>query len=128
MSATEFVAWYNSHPDYVHLKPNLDVEGVVVVGVGNVAMDESVMALAVGPNRFPGRSDYERVGAELALARDRLERAGYLADPVEYHREPPALRLPATSDRRSRRSAAPPRGSRCAGGRPRGPSFAPSVG
>ncbi|MCB1271280.1 MAG: alpha/beta hydrolase [Microthrixaceae bacterium] len=66
--------------------------------VGNVAMDESVMALAVGPNRFPGRSDYERVGAELALARDRLERAGYLADPVEYHREPPALRLPATSD------------------------------
>ncbi|MCB9895447.1 MAG: FAD-dependent oxidoreductase [Planctomycetes bacterium] len=39
MSATEFVAWYNSHPDYVHLKPNLDVEGVVVVGVGNVAMD-----------------------------------------------------------------------------------------
>lgn len=39
MSATEFVAWYNSHPDYTHLKPNLDVEGVVVVGVGNVAMD-----------------------------------------------------------------------------------------
>ena len=39
MSATEFVAWYNSHPDYVNLKPNLDVEGVVVVGVGNVAMD-----------------------------------------------------------------------------------------
>ena len=39
MSATEFVAWYNSHPDYKDLKPNLDVEGVVVVGVGNVAMD-----------------------------------------------------------------------------------------
>ena len=39
MSATEFVAWYNSHPDYAHLKPNLDIEGVVVVGVGNVAMD-----------------------------------------------------------------------------------------
>ncbi|MBZ0136996.1 MAG: FAD-dependent oxidoreductase [Planctomycetes bacterium] len=39
MSATEFVAWYNSHPDYVDLNPNLDVEGVVVVGVGNVAMD-----------------------------------------------------------------------------------------
>jgi len=39
MSATEFVAWYNSHPDYVNLKPNLDIEGVVVVGVGNVAMD-----------------------------------------------------------------------------------------
>jgi len=39
MSATEFVAWYNGHPDYVGLNPNLDIEGVVVVGVGNVAMD-----------------------------------------------------------------------------------------
>ncbi|MCC7509955.1 MAG: FAD-dependent oxidoreductase [Planctomycetes bacterium] len=39
MSATEFVAWYNGHPDYRDLKPNLDVEGVAVVGVGNVAMD-----------------------------------------------------------------------------------------
>lgn len=39
MSATEFVAWYNGHPDYVNLNPNLNIEGVVVVGVGNVAMD-----------------------------------------------------------------------------------------
>lgn len=39
MSATEFVAWYNGHPDYRDLNPNLDIEGVVVVGVGNVAMD-----------------------------------------------------------------------------------------
>ncbi|MCL4731749.1 MAG: NADP oxidoreductase, partial [Planctomycetes bacterium] len=39
MSATEFVAWYNGHPDYVNLNPNLDIEGAVVVGVGNVAMD-----------------------------------------------------------------------------------------
>jgi ferredoxin--NADP+ reductase len=39
MSATEFVAWYNGHPDYVHLDPDLSCESVVVVGVGNVAMD-----------------------------------------------------------------------------------------
>jgi len=39
MSATEFVAWYNGHPDYRDLNPNLEVEGVAVVGVGNVAMD-----------------------------------------------------------------------------------------
>lgn len=38
-SATEFVAWYNGHPDYADFKPNLDVESAVVVGVGNVAMD-----------------------------------------------------------------------------------------
>ncbi len=39
MSATEFVAWYNGHPDYAHLDPDLSCESVVVVGVGNVAMD-----------------------------------------------------------------------------------------
>jgi ferredoxin--NADP+ reductase len=39
LSATEFVAWYNSHPDYVSLDVDLSVESAVVVGVGNVAMD-----------------------------------------------------------------------------------------
>lgn len=39
LSATEFVAWYNAHPDYVDLPIDLDTENVVVVGVGNVAMD-----------------------------------------------------------------------------------------
>lgn len=39
LSATEFVAWYNAHPDFVGLDVNLDVESAVVIGVGNVAMD-----------------------------------------------------------------------------------------
>ena len=39
MSATEFVAWYNGHPDYVDHAPDLEVEAALVVGVGNVAMD-----------------------------------------------------------------------------------------
>lgn len=39
MSATEFVAWYNGHPDYVDLNPDLSCEAALVVGVGNVAMD-----------------------------------------------------------------------------------------
>ncbi len=37
--ATEFVAWYNGHPDYRHLEFDLSVERVAVVGVGNVAVD-----------------------------------------------------------------------------------------
>lgn len=37
--ATEFVAWYNGHPDYRHLQFDLSQEAVAVVGVGNVAMD-----------------------------------------------------------------------------------------
>jgi len=37
--ATEFVAWYNGHPDYRHLKFDLSCERAMVVGVGNVAID-----------------------------------------------------------------------------------------
>jgi ferredoxin--NADP+ reductase len=37
--ATEFVAWYNGHPDYRHYEFDLSVERVAVVGVGNVAVD-----------------------------------------------------------------------------------------
>ena len=38
-AATEFVAWYNGHPDYRHLTFDLTQERVAVIGVGNVAMD-----------------------------------------------------------------------------------------
>lgn len=38
-TATAFVAWYNGHPDYVDAHFNLDHQRVVVVGIGNVAMD-----------------------------------------------------------------------------------------
>ncbi len=38
-AATEFVAWYNGHPDYRDRHFNLNTERAVVVGVGNVAMD-----------------------------------------------------------------------------------------
>ncbi len=37
--ATEFVAWYNGHPDFRDLQFNLDCERAVVIGVGNVAVD-----------------------------------------------------------------------------------------
>ena len=37
--ATEFVAWYNGHPDYRHYQFDLSVERAAVVGVGNVAID-----------------------------------------------------------------------------------------
>lgn len=37
--ATEFVAWYNGHPDYTGHRFDLEQEVVAVVGVGNVAVD-----------------------------------------------------------------------------------------
>lgn len=39
-SATQFVGWYNGHPDYRHLDFALDhIECVAVIGNGNVAVD-----------------------------------------------------------------------------------------
>ena len=38
-SATEFVAWYNGHPDFVDREFDLSQENVAIVGIGNVAMD-----------------------------------------------------------------------------------------
>jgi ferredoxin--NADP+ reductase len=37
--ATDFVAWYNGHPDYVDREFDLSVERIAVVGIGNVAVD-----------------------------------------------------------------------------------------
>ncbi|MEX0943264.1 MAG: NADP oxidoreductase [Pseudomonadales bacterium] len=38
-SATDFVAWYNGHPDCADLEFDLNCENVAVVGIGNVAVD-----------------------------------------------------------------------------------------
>jgi ferredoxin/flavodoxin---NADP+ reductase len=42
-AATEFVAWYNGHPDYQHLRFDLQTERAVVIGNGNVAIDVARM-------------------------------------------------------------------------------------
>jgi ferredoxin--NADP+ reductase len=42
-AATEFVAWYNGHPDYRDLEFDLSCKTAVVIGNGNVAMDVTRM-------------------------------------------------------------------------------------
>ncbi len=42
-SATEFVNWYNAHPDFTDREFNLDCDRVVVIGNGNVATDVARM-------------------------------------------------------------------------------------
>ena len=42
-AATEFVAWYNGHPDYRDLEFDLSGERAVVIGNGNVAADVARM-------------------------------------------------------------------------------------
>jgi ferredoxin/flavodoxin---NADP+ reductase len=50
-SATEFVAWYNAHPDYHEVPFDLNVERAVVIGNGNVALDVARM-LALTPEEL----------------------------------------------------------------------------
>ena len=50
-SATEFVAWYNGHPDYQELEFDLNVDRAVVIGNGNVALDVARM-LALTPEEL----------------------------------------------------------------------------
>ncbi len=59
LSATEFVAWYNGHPDYVSLEVPLDARSAVVVGVGNVAVDVArVLAKSVDELATTDMADY----------------------------------------------------------------------
>ena len=38
-TATEFVAWYNGHPEFSDLDFDLTVEKIAIIGMGNVAVD-----------------------------------------------------------------------------------------
>ena len=50
-AATEFVAWYNGHPDHSGLEVDLQAKQAVVVGAGNVAIDVARM-LALAPSEL----------------------------------------------------------------------------
>jgi ferredoxin--NADP+ reductase len=48
LSSSEFVPWYNGHPDYVNVQVPLGGDTAVIIGAGNVAMDCARM-LAINP-------------------------------------------------------------------------------
>jgi ferredoxin/flavodoxin---NADP+ reductase len=52
-AATEFVAWYNGHPDFQELQFDLSGERAIVIGNGNVAVDVARM-LALTPEELAG--------------------------------------------------------------------------
>jgi ferredoxin/flavodoxin---NADP+ reductase len=43
MASTAFVGWYNGHPEFRDLDPDLNVDRAVVIGAGNVALDVARM-------------------------------------------------------------------------------------
>src|ERR1700733_1320853 len=48
-AATDFVGWYNGHPDFRDLRFDLGGERAVIVGAGNVALDVARMLMLTEP-------------------------------------------------------------------------------
>ncbi len=65
IGSAAFVGWYNGHPDFADLQPNLAARGAVIVGNGNVALDVA---------RILAKTRAEFEGADIvAHALDHLE-------------------------------------------------------
>jgi ferredoxin--NADP+ reductase len=62
-AATEFVAWYNGHPDYRDIAFDLSVERAVVVGNGNVALDVARMLALIREELAPTDTTDEAIAA-----------------------------------------------------------------
>ncbi|MFI5210501.1 MAG: FAD-dependent oxidoreductase [Gemmatimonadales bacterium] len=68
--ATEFVAWYNGHPDFANCSFDLSAESVVVIGMGNVAVD--VVRVLARTQEELARTDIAPYALE-ALAKSRVK-------------------------------------------------------
>ena len=68
-SATDFVGWYNGHPDFCDLDFDLSGERAIVIGAGNVALDVARM-LVLTPRRARG-DRHRRPRARRARAQRR---------------------------------------------------------
>ena len=89
-AATEFVAWYNGHPDFQELEFELGVERAVVIGNGNVAIDCARMLALTAEELAP--TDTIDAAAE-AIASSLLEEVVMLGrrGPAQASFTPPEL-------------------------------------
>ena len=71
IGSAAFVGWYNGHPEFAALDPDLSGETAVVIGMGNVALDVARI-LAKTPREFEG-SDIVAHALE-ALKASQIER------------------------------------------------------
>jgi ferredoxin/flavodoxin---NADP+ reductase len=61
--ATEFVAWYNGHPDFQELEFDLSVDRAVVIGNGNVAVDVARMLALTAEELAPTDTTHAAIEA-----------------------------------------------------------------
>src|SRR4051794_15929603 len=62
-AATEFVAWYNGHPDFQDREFDLSHDRVVVIGNGNVAIDCARMLALTAEELAPTDTTHEAIDA-----------------------------------------------------------------
>lgn len=66
-----FVGWYNGHPDFIGLNPDLNTESVAVIGNGNVSVDVCRVLLRIKEERAKtDLPDYADQAIEKAPIRD----------------------------------------------------------
>ncbi|HXC50699.1 MAG TPA: FAD-dependent oxidoreductase [Candidatus Limnocylindrales bacterium] len=106
LSATAFVAWYNGHPEYRSLPVDLSTERVVVVGIGDVAMDLARILLR-NPDDLANTdiADYalaalrtSRVREVVILARRGPRQAAFAAKELEDIAELPGVGVSVDRD------------------------------
>ena len=122
LGSNAFVGWYNCHPEFRNLDPDLNIKSAVVIGVGNVAIDVArVLAKTPAEMAATDIADYAVTGIhdspleeitmfgrrgpiEAAFTNTELKELGGLADCVT---DVDALQLPkevpATLDDRERK-------------------------
>jgi ferredoxin/flavodoxin---NADP+ reductase len=81
LPATDFVAWYNGHPDYEDVEPPLDGDTAIVIGVGNVAVDVA---------RILAKSADDLAGSDIADHALEALRASRVREVVMLGRRSPA--------------------------------------
>lgn len=66
-----FVGWYNGHPDFRDLDPDLDTEAAAVIGIGNVAVDVArVLTKTADEMAATDLTDYAAAAIHAAPIRD----------------------------------------------------------
>jgi ferredoxin--NADP+ reductase len=90
-AATEFVAWYNGHPDYQQLEFDLSHERAVVIGNGNVAIDVARMLARTREELAPTDTTDQSIDALAASGVREIVMLGRRG-PVQASFTPPELK------------------------------------
>jgi ferredoxin--NADP+ reductase len=90
-AATQFVAWYNGHPDYQQLEFDLSNERAIVIGNGNVAIDVARMLARTGDELAPTDATDRSVASIVASGIREIQMLGRRG-PAQAAFTPPELK------------------------------------